>query len=33
MTAILDGTYENDEELKLEIFNAIREEDDLEGSK
>ena len=23
MTAILDGTYETDEELKLEIMNAI----------
>lgn len=25
LTAILDGTYEFDESLKLEIFNAIRE--------
>lgn len=23
MTAIMDGTYETDEELKLEILNAI----------
>jgi len=23
MTAIMDGTYEKDEELKLEIMNAI----------
>ena len=26
MTAIMDGTYEFDEELKLEILNAIEEE-------
>lgn len=25
MTAIMDGTYEVDEELKLEIYNAIKE--------
>lgn len=25
MTAIMDNTYENDEELKLEIYNAIKE--------
>ena len=25
MTAIMDGTYENDEELKLKIINAIQE--------
>ena len=25
MTAIMDGTYEKDEELKLEIMNAIAE--------
>ena len=25
MTAIMDGTYEIDEELKLDIYNAIRE--------
>lgn len=25
MTAIMDGTYENDEELKLKILNAIQE--------
>lgn len=24
MTAIMDGTYENDEELKLKILNAIQ---------
>lgn len=24
MTAIMDGTYESDEELKLDIYNAIR---------
>ena len=24
MTALMDGTYEHDEELKLEIINAIR---------
>ena len=23
MTAIMDGTYDSDEELKLDIFNAI----------
>ena len=26
MTAIMDGTYEKDEELKLEIMNAIAEQ-------
>ena len=26
MTAILDGTYENDEELKLRIYKAISED-------
>lgn len=25
MTAIMDGTYEQDEELKIEIMNAIAE--------
>ena len=30
MTAILDGTYENDEELKLRIFNAISEDDNYD---
>jgi len=24
MTAIMDGTYDNDEELKLELYNAIK---------
>lgn len=27
MTALMDGTYERDEALKLEILNAIQEED------
>lgn len=27
MTAILDGTYENDEELKLRIYNAISDDE------
>lgn len=26
MTAIMNNTYENDEELKLEIYNAINKE-------
>ena len=27
MTAIMDGTYDYDEELKLEIYNAINKEE------
>lgn len=29
MTSIIDGTYDNNEELKLEILNAIKEDDNL----